>query len=84
MDKIVIGGVKCIHEEYIPEWAINYLEYGDDPNLSPKDTALIDEWFEKNELFESTFVPDFNDTIAFDRTPAFGLPTNTVLCRFYK
>lgn len=84
MDKIVIGGIKCIYEEYVPEWAINYLEYGDDPELSSQDTVFIDEWLEKNKLWGSTFVPDFNDTIAFDSSPAFGLPTNTVLCRFYK
>ena len=76
--------MECIYEEYVPEWAINYLEYGDDPDLSSKDIKPIDEWLEKNKLWGSTFVPDFNDTIDFDRNPAFGLPTNTVYCRFYK
>lgn len=84
MNKIMVGGVKCIYEEYVPEWAVNYLEYGDDPDLSSQDTVLIDEWLEKNKLRGSTFVPDFKDTIDFDRSPAFGLPTNTVYCRFYK
>lgn len=45
---------------------------------------MIESWKRDNGLEGTDPVFDFYDTMSFDRTPAFGLPTNTVYCRFYK
>lgn len=76
--------IECVYEDYIPEWAVSYLEYGEDENLFNREIDMIESWKRDNGLEGADPVFDFDDVISFDRTPAFGLPTNTVYCIFYK
>lgn len=65
----------------IPDYAVCYIEYGEDDNLTPEDVQNINEWLES--LKESGFTsPTFSwgDDYGFTYAPEFGLPCNCVLC----
>lgn len=68
--------------EKIPVWAVCYLINGTTDNLSDEDKAIIDEWWERNNVV--TVSPaadeDNNSHEYFSRYPAFGLPTDVIDC----
>lgn len=55
----------------VPEWALYYLENGEDASLSEKDTSMVDDWVKR---FPNGYnmVVDWNDYNELDNHPAFG------------
>lgn len=71
--------MKVLHQTDIdmPEWAINYLEYGEDGSLTPEDCAEVDAWLESMAAHGFTS-PTFDyhwdsEHNGFYHYPAFGL-----------
>lgn len=55
----------------IPEWALYYLEYGEDDALSEKETSMVDDWVKQ---FPNGYNMDvnWNEYNELDSHPAFG------------
>lgn len=65
--------------ERVPQWAVPYLEYGDDSSLEPNDKELVDKFVDglRKEGFRLVAPVDGSES-AFERHPAFGSACNTV------
>lgn len=65
--------------ERVPQWAVTYLEYGDDSSLEPHDKALVDGFVDKlrKEGFRLVAPVDGSES-EFELRPAFGLACSTV------
>lgn len=64
----------------IPTWAIYYLEYGEDDDLTDTEIEEIRDFLEENHYrFSSEKDPD---DYSFDWHPQFGKPCNTCTCIF--
>lgn len=65
--------------ERVPQWAVMYLEYGDDSSLEPHDKALVDGFVDglRKEGLRLVAPVDGSES-EFERHPAFGLACGTV------
>jgi hypothetical protein len=65
--------------ERVPQWAVTYLEYGDDSSLEPHDKVLVDRFVDKllKEGFRLVAPVDGSES-EFEPHPAFGLACETV------
>lgn len=59
----------------IPEWAVYYMYYGEDDNLTEEDIVEIEEFMEKEGLLRLV-------DVGFSSHPAFGLATDCYDCWF--
>ena len=74
---------KCkIYKYDIPEWAICYLDYGEDENLTEEEKAVADKWIEETFPNGYTFSPDFEDYNELDFYPAFGTRNPNALTKY--
>lgn len=75
---------KLVTTEYVPEWAICYLEYGEPSGLQDDEQEEIDEWLHSN--FANGFVCEYfwDDVNEFDTHPLFGKPCRTIKTNFYE
>lgn len=75
-------------EVLIPEWAIPYLEYGEDGSLTPEDMAEVDAWVEAlhaDGFTSPTFDYDWDaEESGFHWHPEFGLGTGCVYTHVYQ
>lgn len=65
--------------ENVPQWAVTYLEYGDDSSLEPHDKSLVDGFVDR--LLKEGLrlgAPVDGSEREFVRHPAFGLACGTV------
>lgn len=75
--------MKYIATENVPDWAIQYLEYGDPTGLTEEETTEIETWL--NENFPTGYVCEYLwDGEGFYRSPLWGLATNCVPTNFYQ
>lgn len=63
----------------IPEWAIYYMEYGEDDNLTEEEMDEIDDYMEEEGLYSLVQV---SEDKYFCSRPAFGLSTDCYDCWF--
>lgn len=71
---------RTVKVERIPQWAVCYLENGDDSGLTPEDKKLVDDYVErllKKEYLRLLGPLDGTEN-GFSSHPAFGLPCETV------
>lgn len=68
--------------EDIPEWSLNYINYGEDDDLQEEDIRLIKRWMDDNDV--QSVNPDFNKRDEYNPNPAFGKPCTTVQCVIIK
>lgn len=64
----------------VPQWAVNYLVYGDDSGLAPDDIGMVDRWVEglrSREGLELLCLIDGSEN-EFSSSPAFGPACGTV------
>jgi len=57
----------------VPDYAINYLVYGDTDNLTIEDIENIDNWLIAEQL-EGATISSISDSSYFTHKPCFGLP----------
>ena len=64
----------------VPQWAANYLVYGDDSGLSPDDIGMVDRWVEGLRSGEGLelLCPIDGSENEFCSSPAFGPACGTV------
>lgn len=74
--------MRIVKQEFyqLPEYAVCYLEYGDDSGLSEEDVRNIDAWRDSLECDESPYSPsfDYGENRYFTSYPAFGLPCDCI------
>jgi len=61
----------------IPEWALCYLYYGDESNLSEEDKKLCDDFLKKYRFVSEK---DEQPESYFTHYPEFGLACNVIDC----
>lgn len=65
--------------ERVPQWAVTYLEYGDDSSLGPHDKALVDGFIDKLRKEGLRLVaPVDGSESELELRPAFGLACSTI------
>ena len=64
----------------VPQWAVNYLVYGDDSGLSPDDIGMVDRWVEGLRSGEGLelLCPIDGSENEFCSSPTFGPACGTV------
>ena len=68
--------------EKIPVWAVCYLINGTTDNLSDEDKAIIDKWWEQNNVVTVSPATDEEGRSHpyFSHFPAFGLGSDVIDC----
>lgn len=68
--------------EKIPVWAVCYLINGTTDNLSDEDKAIIDKWWEQNNVVTVSPATDEEGSCHpyFSHFPAFGLGSDVIDC----
>ncbi|MFG6425055.1 hypothetical protein [Duncaniella muris] len=68
--------------EKIPVWAVCYLINGTTDNLSDEDKAIIDKWWEQNNVVTVSPATDEEGSSHpyFSHFPAFGLGSDVIDC----
>lgn len=66
-------------EEYIPEWSLYYLIYGEDDTLTEEDIETIRKGLESHGIKE-VFCPADEAESSFTWRPMFGLACGVILC----
>lgn len=68
--------------EKIPVWAVCYLINGTTDNLSDEDKAIIDKWWEQNNVVTGSPATDEEGSSHpyFSHFPAFGLGSDVIDC----
>ena len=68
--------------EKIPVWAVCYLINGTTDNLSDEDKAIIDKWWEQNNVVTVSPATDEEGSSHpyFSHYPAFGLGSDVIDC----
>lgn len=71
--------LKTTTVEGVPQWAVNYFEYGDESGISAEDKKMADQWYEKISSggLHLIFPIDGSEN-EFNPSPAFGLACSTV------
>lgn len=71
---------RTVKVERIPQWAVCYLENGDDSGLTPEDKKLVDDYVERllKEGHLRLLGPIDGTENGFSSHPAFGLACGTV------
>ena len=67
----------------VPDYALNFLTYGEDDNLSPEDQKIILNWSDDllNRNNASRLIIESSvDQPYFTWKPVFGLPCNVIDC----
>lgn len=75
--------LKKLSYENIPEWAIYFLEYGDDDGLTEKEVDELINFTDINFPVGYTMSVQWDNFRDFDSHPAFGLPCKTYHVDFY-
>lgn len=73
----------CERAENVPDWAVNYLMYGDDSGLDEEDLATVNAWMDENGYSDLVSTEDGTEN-EFSNTPAFGKPCGTVTAIMHK
>ena len=68
--------------ENFPSWAVMYIEYGDDADLTEDDKATIDRWWSDNDLDGCT--AEWLEDTGFYMYPEFGLGCDCIHVRFWR
>ena len=68
--------------EKIPVWAMYYLVNGDYSGITEEDKAIVDEWWERNNVVSVSPVSDEenNSHPYFSHYPAFWLGSDVIDC----
>lgn len=68
--------------EKIPVWAMCYLVNGDYSGITDEDKAVVDEWWERNNVVSVSPASDDenNSHPYFSHYPAFGLGSDVIDC----
>ena len=62
----------------LPSWAITYIEYGDNTNLTDDEEREINDWLAEYEGQYDNITFSYGEADEFNTSPAFGLPCSTV------
>lgn len=68
--------------EKIPVWAMYYLVNGDYSGITEEDKAIVDEWWERNNVVSVSPASDDEGNCFpyFSHFPAFGLGSDVIDC----
>ena len=68
--------------EKIPVWAMCYLVQGDYSGMTDEDKAIVDEWWERNNVVSVSPASDDEGSCFqyFSYFPAFGLGSDVIDC----
>jgi hypothetical protein len=76
---------KLLYEGSIPEWSIEYCEYGKSEQLSPGDKKMLFNFLREinKKKYDLVFSYDFDGGKYFTKKPPFGLACNCYDCKIY-